>query len=711
MGRKVTLATCTLNQWAMDFEGNLSRIIQSFQEAKLLGAWYRMGPELEICGYGCNDHFHESDTFLHSWQVLAELIHAPECQDIIGDVGMPVMHKNVAYNCRVIFLNKKILLIRPKMILCDDFNYRESRWFTAWKRVRETEEFYLPLVIQDITLQLKVPFGDAVISTSDTCIGSEICEELWSIQSRHIDMALDGVEIFTNGSGSYHELRKAYVRVDLIKSGTMKCGGCYVFSNLMGCDGERVCYDGCSVIAVNGQIVAQGPQFTLRNVTVNVATIDLEDIRAYRNSIKGYCEQNSRAPVFPRMHVDYALSGDDYFLPVSHPFEFKYIPAEEEMCLGPALWLWDYLRRSGHGGFFLPLSGGIDSSSVACIVHSMCHLVCETVKNGDVHVLSDIRRIVSDPTYDPTDPQEMVGRLLTTCYMGTENSSADTKARAAELASQIGSNHLSIGIDAAVAGVLGVFIAAMKLVPKFKVHGGGLRENLALQNVQARVRMVLAYLFAQLSLWARGRPGGLLVLGTSNADEGLRGNMTKHDCSSADLNPIGGISKTDLRLFIRFYIKRFKITALKGIYSAPPTAELEPLKDGKLAQIDEEDLGMTYDELSVYGKLRKQPGCGPYSMFIKLLHTWNWLTPEQVADKVKHFFRCYAMNRHKMTTLTPSYHAGMYSPDDNRFDHRQFLYNVSWPWQFKCIDTQVKRLQKADIRKNERGTSQSENNN
>ena len=39
-------------------------------------------------GYGCNDHFHESDTFLHSWQVLAELLVAPECQDILCDVGM-----------------------------------------------------------------------------------------------------------------------------------------------------------------------------------------------------------------------------------------------------------------------------------------------------------------------------------------------------------------------------------------------------------------------------------------------------------------------------------------------------------------------------------------------------------------------------------------------------------------------------------------------
>ena len=42
---------------------------------------------------------------------------------------------------------------------------------------------------------------------------------------------------------------------------------------------------------------------------------------------------------------------------------------------------------------------------------------------------------------------------------------------------------------------------------------------MALQNVQARIRMVLAYLFAQLSLVVKGRPSGLLVLGTANVDE------------------------------------------------------------------------------------------------------------------------------------------------------------------------------------------------
>jgi NAD+ synthase (glutamine-hydrolysing) len=70
------------------------------------------------------------------------------------------------------------------------------------------------------------------------------------------------------------------------------------------------------------------------------------------------------------------------------------------------------------------------------------------------------------------------------------------------------------------------------------------------------------------------------------------------------------------------------------------------------------DMGMTYEELSVYGRLRKVEKCGPFSMFTKLVHTWSGrLSPLQVAEKVKYFFFQYARNRHKMTTITPSYHA------------------------------------------------------
>ena len=42
--RLATLATCNLNQWAMDFDGNLQRIVASIEEAKRQGARYRVRP-------------------------------------------------------------------------------------------------------------------------------------------------------------------------------------------------------------------------------------------------------------------------------------------------------------------------------------------------------------------------------------------------------------------------------------------------------------------------------------------------------------------------------------------------------------------------------------------------------------------------------------------------------------------------------------------
>ncbi|KAJ7415033.1 putative glutamine-dependent nad(+) synthetase protein [Willisornis vidua] len=561
MGRAVTVATCALNQWALDFEGNLERIVRSIGIARSRGARYRLGPELEVCGYGCSDHYYESDTLLHSFQVLGKLLESPATQDIICDVGMPVLHRNVRYNCRVIFLNKHV------------------------------EEYFLPRIIQEVTGQETVPFGDAVLATKDTCLGAEMCEELWTPNSPHIEMGLDGVEIFTNSSGSHHVLRKAHTRVDLVNSATAKNGGIYILANQKGCDGDRLYYDGCAMISMNGETVAQGSQFSLDDVEVLVATLDLEDVRSYRAEISSRNLAASKVNPYPRVKVNFSLScPDDVAVPTCVPIQWRYHSPEEEI-----------------------------------------------------------------------------------------------------------SYHINLNIDVAVKAVVGIFSVVTGRTPRFSVHGGSSRESVALQNVQARIRMVLAYLFAQLSLWARGLPGGLLVLGSANVDESLRGYLTKYDCSSADINPIGGISKTDLKNFIQYCIENFQLTALRSIMSAPPTAELEPLVDGQVAQTDEADMGMTYAELSIYGKLRKIGKAGPYSMFCKLINMWKEIcTPREVASKVKHFFRMYSVNRHKMTTLTPSYHAENYSPDDNRFDLRPFLYNTTWSWQFRCIDKQVSKLEKKE---------------
>lgn len=700
MGHFITLATCNLNQWALDFEGNRDRIVESILIAKERGATLRVGPELEITGYGCLDHFLENDTYLHSWEMYASILTNEQTHGILLDIGMPIVHKNRRFNCRVMSYNGKILFIRPKILLANDGNYREMRFFTPWLKTQYVEEYILPRSIQKITGQLTVDFGDLIISTLDTVIGCETCEELFTPQSPHISMALDGVEIITNSSGSHHELRKLNTRMDLIREATTKCGGVYLYANQKGCDGDRLYYDGCALIVVNDQIVAQGSQFSLEDVEVVTATVDLEEVRAYRSLIS-HGLQSRDSPRYKRIHVPVELSPDsmsfDANLKPTDPREIRYHLPEEEIAYGPACWLWDYVRRCKGSGFFLPLSGGIDSCATAVIVHSMCVLVAEAAKNGNQQVIKDAKMVaaVEDPDWKPTDPVEFANKIFHTCFMGTSNSSKETRSRAKELADKIGAYHTDLNMDSMVAAIISVFEVATGKKPIYKIFGGSQIENLALQNIQARSRMVLAYLFAQLLPWTRGRTntGGLLVLGSANVDEQLRGYLTKYDCSSADINPIGGISKTDLKKFIAYGEAKFNLPILREFLDATPTAELEPITE-TYVQSDEIDMGMTYEELSIFGRLRKVSKFGPYSMFIKLLHEWgDKYTPRIVADKVNRFYWYYAVNRHKQTVSTPSYHAEQYSPDDNRFDLRPFLLNPAFPWARKKMEEIVVTLE------------------
>lgn len=274
--------------------------------------------------------------------------------------------------------------------------------------------------------------------------------------------------------------------------------------------------------------------------------------------------------------------------------------------------------------------------------------------------------------------------------MGTVNSSKDTRARAKALSRDIGAYHVDLNMDSVVTALTNMFTLVTDFRPHFTVHGGSKSEGLALQNIQARLRMVIAYLFAQLLPTVRGRRNGgsLLVLGSANVDESLRGYLTKYDCSSADINPIGGISKTDLKAFIGFAQHRFPLPILEEFISATPTAELEPITE-TYVQSDEVDMGMTYEELSVFGRLRKIAKCGPWSMYEKLLHLWSdRLTACEIYEKTRRFFYFYSINRHKMTTLTPSYHAEAYGTDDNRFDLRPFLY-PTFTWPYKKMEENV----------------------
>ena len=91
-------------------------------------------------------------------------------------------------NCRILALDGKILLIRPKLWLANDGNYRlvtsqrlynlldirlsfnpflrEMRYFTPW-REGLCEDFILPRSMQPRQGAVRVPIGDMILSTAD----------------------------------------------------------------------------------------------------------------------------------------------------------------------------------------------------------------------------------------------------------------------------------------------------------------------------------------------------------------------------------------------------------------------------------------------------------------------------------------------------------------------------------------------------------------
>jgi NAD+ synthase (glutamine-hydrolysing) len=195
----------------------------------------------------------------------------------------------------------------------------------------------------------------------------------------------------------------------------LQLGGVYLYANQQGCDGDRLYYDGCAMIALNGRIIAQGSQFSFADVEVVSATIDIEDVRAHR-ARSSRSMQAAGAERYHRIEAPIALSSGKFDVieelnrPVVPPNEVRYHTPEEEIAwvvsllvplvrslsslnsprvggmddnrLGPACWLWDYLRRSRTQGYFLPLSGGIDSCSTAVIVYSMCRLAVDAARSG-----------------------------------------------------------------------------------------------------------------------------------------------------------------------------------------------------------------------------------------------------------------------------------------------------------------------------------------
>lgn len=525
-------------------------------------------------------------------------------------------------------------------------------------------------------------------------IGTECCEELWAPIPSSNGLFLQGAQILLNLSGSHFHLRKLSKREDLIKSVTSKTGGVYLYSNQRGCDGNRLYFDGASMITVNGRIVGIGKQFQLKDVEVLSAVIDLSEVETYRSPANARALQandtiNRSYPVIDVKGFHLLLKKHKH---PSVPQKLNMPCTEEQVAFAPACWLWDFLRRSGARGFLVPVSGSADSAASLAICGVMCGLVLDEYSAMDVYNKAIMKRDIKYLTGGtiPSTPQEFAREILHTAFIGTRALPTILRDRTRKLAEEIGSSFYNVDIEQialTAARVAGAFLKCGEL--NTMQSGGTHEEEYAVQGLYERSKMVMSYLLGQLLPAQTGKTGVFLVVGSGNIEEGLLGYNIKYDTSSADLNPIGGIAKTDLGQFLYWAAEHRGYHTCVEIAKDSPMSEIKPLfresKNGPVAM----DTSLSYSEIDQIARYRKSRHMGPYFTYKKIREHWSGMGPEIIAGKIKNFYRRYGRNRHKLPVLTPALHVENYSADDNRFDMRPILYNYNWDAQFAAIDEHV----------------------
>lgn len=630
------VAAATLNQTPLDWDGNRAHIIAAIEEARAEGVSVLCLPELCISGYGCEDAFLSPGTQAMALLVLEEIL--PYAHGIMVSVGLPLFHNKALFNTCALLVDGKLAGFVAKRALSGDGIHYEPRWFKPWPAGMRTTVN---------VLGQSVPLGDIFFDCSGIRIGFEICEDAWVAQRRGAELALTGVDLILNPSASHFAFGKQEVRRRLVLEGSRAFGVSYVYANLLGNEAGRAIYDGDALIATSGRVLAQAQRFSYADHALISAVVDVDLTRVQHAALSAAHPRVVSAPG-ECVSADFAFPviGPDVAQPSVADWERSPTLKEEEFARAIALGLFDYCRKSRSRGFVVSLSGGADSAAVASLVGLMVRFaVRELGLDGFAarfEHLEGLSRLVSE--------RELVSALLTTAYQATRNSSQVTRQAAAEVARAVGATHLELDVEPLVNGYVSTIQKALGRELEWQ------RDDLALQNIQARVRAPTVWLFANLN--------SALLLSTSNRSEAAVGYATMDGDTAGGLSPIAGIDKAFLRRFL-VWLERTgpqgfePIPELGAVNVQAPTAELRP---PAATQTDEADL-MPYEVLDAIERAAIRDKRSPREVLIVIRAQFTQYTAQELWLWLDRFFRLWSRNQWKRERYAPSFHV-----DDESLD-------------------------------------------
>ena len=484
------IALAQLNPTVGDLDGNLAKLIDAYDRAEAAGCDIVAFPELSITGYPPEDLVLKPGFVADNRAALdAFAAHTLECAAVVGFVDAD----RDLYNAAAVCVGGSVVGTYRKRLLPNYAVFDEQRYFTAG-----TDND--PLELYEI---------------GGVKVGVSVCEDIWSPFGPLATQAAGGAELNININGSPYHWEKDTGRERMVATRAQDAHSAIVYVNQVGGQDELVFDGGSFVVDAEGHVLARSPQFV-----DDLMIVDVPIPPVYRGRLLDPRGKFTDAEL-PIVHISSWPRTPDGVrsAPLAEPLD-RHRELYDALVLGTR----DYLRKNGFTDVVIGLSGGIDSTLVACIA-------ADALGAEHVHGVS----------------------------MPSRYSSDHSKSDAQLLAENLGIDFRTISIEPAFQSYLDM------LAPSFE----GREPGLTYENLQTRCRGQL--------LMALSNEMGWMVLTTGNKSELAVGYFTIYGDSVGGYAVIKDVLKLDVYELCR-YVNRAagREVIPENVIVKPPSAELRP---------------------------------------------------------------------------------------------------------------------------------------
>ena len=528
---------------------NTDQIIKHLDLVKKKDCDLSVFPELSICGYTCADLFYQSRLLEECISALNRIARSAPLKKTACIVGLPILHRNRAYNCAAFISRSRILGIIPKIHLPNTNEYYERRWFTSGRDL-------IPDTIMIAGQAVK--FGTNLLfsprSFPDLILGIEICEDLWSPIPPSSQMALEGANVICNLSASNEALGKSDYRKELVKNQSARCIAAYLYASASVFESSTdLAFSGHSMIYQNGTLLSESDRFELKGLFL-ISDLDIEKLNHDRSKNRCFTDHFSKT-LYETISYESPPQKEskfdkNFYHPISKtPFVPQNKKERDKNCREissiQAAGLIKRLSFIGSENNVIGVSGGIDSTLALLVTVKSYALLKWPSKNI---------------------------RAVTMPGMGTTDHTKNNSRRLCQ--------------------ALGVTLKEIDIVPSIRQHLKDISHpqdvyDVTFENAQARER-------TQILMDMANQLQGI-VIGTGDLSELALGWCTFNGDHMAMYHVNCGVPKSLVRYLIEWYAESEysgEISeVLKDIYDTPASPELLPSDGETISQKTEELLG------------------------------------------------------------------------------------------------------------------------